>query len=80
VIENYVREAAERQGLESSDGAFQLTPQAYRVFQGKLLAKIFDQLKESKTGRHQANISGEGAVELQATKPYEFGDSLTNMD
>ena len=80
VIENYVREAAERQGLESSDGAFQLTPQAYRVFQGKLLAKIFDQLKESKTGRHQAAISGEGAVELQATKPYEFGDSLTNMD
>ena len=80
VIENYVREAAERQGLESSDGAFQLTPQAYRVFQGKLLAKIFDQLKESKTGRHQATISGEGAVELQTTKPYEFGDSLTNMD
>ena len=80
VIENYVKEAAERQGLESPDGAFQLTPQAYRVFQGKLLAKIFDQLKESKTGRHQANISGEGAVELQATKPYEFGDSLTNMD
>ena len=80
LIENYVREAAERQGLESPDGAFQLTPQAYRVFQGKLLAKIFDQLKESKTGRHQTNISGEGAVELQATKPYEFGDSLTNMD
>ena len=80
VIENYVREAAERQGLESNDGAFQLTPQAYRVFQGKLLEKIFDQLKESKSGQHQANISGEGAVELQATKPYEFGDSLTHMD
>ena len=80
VIENYVREAAERQGLESNDGAFKLTPQAYRVFQGKLLEKIFDQLKESKTGQHQANISGEGAVELQATKPYEFGDSLTHMD
>jgi len=80
VIENYVREAAERQGLESNAGAFQLTPQAYRVFQGKLLEKIFDQLKESKTGQHQANISGEGAVELQATKPYEFGDSLTHMD
>ncbi|MDB2687250.1 hypothetical protein N9Y42_08560 [Mariniblastus sp.] len=80
VIENYVREAAERQGLESNNGAFQLTPQAYRVFQGKLLEKIFDQLKESKTGQHQANISGEGAVELQATKPYEFGDSLTHMD
>ena len=39
VIENYVREAAERQGLESNDGAFQLTPQAYRVFQGKAVGE-----------------------------------------
>jgi uncharacterized protein with von Willebrand factor type A (vWA) domain len=79
-IENYVREAAERQGLANNDGKFQLTPQAYRVFQGKLLEKIFSQLKESKTGRHQGNVVGEGAVELQSTKQYEFGDSLTHMD
>lgn len=79
-IENYVREAAERQGLEHKNGKFQLTPQAYKVFQGKLLQKIFDQLKASKTGRHDGNVVGEGAVELQSTKPYEFGDSLTHMD
>ena len=80
VIENYVREAAERQGLENKDGAFQLTPEAYRVFQGKLLEKIFSQLQASKTGRHQAEVTGDGAVELQSTKQYEFGDSLTHMD
>lgn len=80
VIENYVREAAERQGLENKDGAFQLTPEAYRVFQGKLLGKIFSQLQASKSGRHQADVTGQGAVELQSTKPYEFGDSLTHMD
>ena len=79
-IENYIREAAERQGLAKQDGKFKLTPQAYRVFQGKLLARIFSHLKASKTGRHEGNIVGEGAVELQSTKPYEFGDSLTNMD
>lgn len=79
-IENYVREAAERQGLSNQDGRFQLTPEAYRVFQGKLLGRIFSQLKASKTGRHEGNIVGEGAVELQSTKPYEFGDSLTHMD
>jgi uncharacterized protein with von Willebrand factor type A (vWA) domain len=80
MIENYVKEAAERQGLSKNNGRFQLTPQAYRVFQGKLLSRIFSQLKSSKTGRHNAGISGEGAVELQATKPYEFGDSIANMD
>ncbi len=79
-IDNYVKEAAERQGLTKKDGRFQLTPEAYRVFQGKLLGKIFSQLKASKTGRHEGNVVGEGAVELQSTKPYEFGDSLTNMD
>jgi uncharacterized protein with von Willebrand factor type A (vWA) domain len=80
MIENYVKEAAERQGLKMKDGRYQLTPQAYRLFQSKLLARIFDQLKASKTGRHEGNIVGDGAVELQATKPYEFGDSLTQID
>ena len=80
MIENYVREAAERQGLAHKDGKFELTPQAYKVFQGKLLEKIFDQLQASKSGRHHGNVVGEGAVEIQSTEPYEFGDSLTHMD
>ena len=80
MVEDYVREMAERQGLENEGGAFQLTPQAYRLFQGKLLGKIFSNLQASRTGRHQGPVVGEGAVELQQTKPYEFGDSLTHMD
>jgi uncharacterized protein with von Willebrand factor type A (vWA) domain len=75
-----IREAAERQGLISDHGAMQLTPQAYRVFQGKLLERIFSQLQESNSGRHQDNVVGEGAVEIQQTKPYEFGDSVAQMD
>jgi uncharacterized protein with von Willebrand factor type A (vWA) domain len=79
-IEEYVKDIAEQQGLAAKNGKFELTPQAYRVFQGKLLSRIFSNLKESKTGLHTGNITGEGAVELQSTKPYEFGDSLTHMD
>ena len=79
-IEDYVKDIAERQGLAEKNGKFELTPQAYRVFQGKLLSRIFSHLKESKSGRHSATATGEGAVELQSTKPYEFGDSLTHMD
>ena len=80
VVEDYVRELAERQGLERDDRAFRLTPKAYRVFQGRLLEKIFSNLQASRTGRHQGPIVGEGAVEMQQTKPYEFGDSLSHMD
>ena len=44
-IEDYMRELAERQGLERDDrGGYQLTPKAYRLFQGKLLERIFSNL------------------------------------
>lgn len=81
-VENLVREMAERQGLDrdSQTGAFRLTPQAYKLFQGKLLEKIFSNLQAGRTGRHAGRIEGEGSVELPQTKPYEFGDSLANMD
>src|SRR5262245_17578465 len=82
MIENYVREMAERQGLER-DGkgrGFRLTPKAYRLFQGRLLGRIFSELQASRSGRHQGPIVGEGAVEMSQTKQYEFGDSLAHMD
>jgi uncharacterized protein with von Willebrand factor type A (vWA) domain len=79
-VEDYLREMAERQGLTSENGAFQLTPRAYKLFQGKLLERIFSELQASRTGRHQGPILGEGAVEQQQTKAYEFGDSITHMD
>jgi uncharacterized protein with von Willebrand factor type A (vWA) domain len=80
-VENLLREIAEKQGLSSDGkGGFQLTPQAMKLFQGRLLEKIFSQLQPSRTGRHTGRIVGDGAVELPSTKPYEFGDSLANMD
>ncbi|KAA5544695.1 VWA domain-containing protein [Roseiconus nitratireducens] len=80
-VENMIREQAERQGLQRGEGGqFRLTPQAYKIFQGRLLERIFSELAPSRTGRHQGNVVGEGAVELQQTKPYEFGDSVANMD
>jgi uncharacterized protein with von Willebrand factor type A (vWA) domain len=79
-IQDYLRELAEQQGLEQKAGSFRLTPKAYRLFQGKLLDRLFQEMAPSRTGRHQGPIVGEGAVELQATKQYEFGDSITNLD
>lgn len=81
-IKEYIREQAELQGLEETadrDG-YRLTPQAFRIFQGKLLQEIFDSLQAARSGRHTGPILGEGAVELPTTKPYEFGDSPANMD
>jgi len=80
-VENMIREQAERQGIErEKDGGFRLTPKAYKIFQGRLLSRIFSELQASRSGRHQGEIIGEGAVEMQQTKEYEFGDSVANMD
>jgi uncharacterized protein with von Willebrand factor type A (vWA) domain len=80
-VENMLREQAERQGLErEKGGGFRLTPKAYKIFQGRLLARIFSEMQASRSGRHQGDIVGEGAVEMQQTKEYEFGDSVANMD
>ncbi|MEM9658000.1 MAG: hypothetical protein AAF961_06530, partial [Planctomycetota bacterium] len=79
-VQDHLREIAERQGLEQRGRSFRLTPQAYRIFQGRLLARLFSELQPSRSGRHQDLTVGDGAVELQTTKPYEFGDSVTHID
>jgi uncharacterized protein with von Willebrand factor type A (vWA) domain len=79
-VQDLLRELAERQGLQGGPGGYQLTPKAYRLFQSRLLTEIFNELQASRTGRHQGPIVGEGAVEMQQTKTYEFGDSVTHMD
>jgi uncharacterized protein with von Willebrand factor type A (vWA) domain len=80
-VQEYLRAMAEQQGLEpGKNGGYQLTPKAYRLFQSRLLSEIFNELQASRSGRHQGPIIGEGAIEMQQTKAYEFGDSVTHMD
>jgi uncharacterized protein with von Willebrand factor type A (vWA) domain len=79
-IEDYMKTLAAEQGIEAGRKGFELTPKAFRMFQGRLLTKIFSALQASRSGRHEGPIAGEGASELQQTKPYEFGDSVANMD
>lgn len=79
-VSELIRQLAEQQGIERTRNGYQLTPQSYRIFQGKLLEQIFSQLQESRSGRHQGPVQGDGAVEIPSTKEYEFGDSVSQMD
>jgi uncharacterized protein with von Willebrand factor type A (vWA) domain len=79
-VEEAIEQAAARQGIEKGKKGFELTPKALRTFQGKLLERIFADLQESRTGRHQVGVTGDGAVELVPVRPYEFGDSVAHMD
>jgi uncharacterized protein with von Willebrand factor type A (vWA) domain len=79
-IQDFVRQEAERQGLERSAVGYRLTPHAYKLFQSKLLTMIFDQLQASRSGRHAMSIEGEGPVELTRTRAYEPGDPASSLD
>lgn len=79
-VQDYLREEAERQGLEQRGEHYRVTPKAYRIFQAKLIDRLFSDMEASRSGRHQGPIVGEGAVETQKTKDYEFGDSVTHLD
>ena len=79
-IHGAVERLAAEQGLRKNGRGYELTPHALRLFQGKLLEKIFADLDPSRTGRHQGSVQGEGAVETVPTRPYEFGDSVAHMD
>lgn len=79
-IEDYLRQEMERQGIAQSKQGLRLTPKATRIFQNRVLSEIFSELKAARSGRHTGPIYGEGAVELPRTKPYEFGDSIANID
>lgn len=79
-VEDYLREEARRQGLDKTSGGYALSPQAYRLFQRRILHEIFSELEAARSGRHTGPVMGEGAVELQRTKAYEFGDSVAGID
>lgn len=79
-VAEHLRRLLEREGLGDGKGALQLTPKAYRLFQSRLLGRIFSDLAASRSGRHQQSVIGEGAVELQQTRPWEFGDPVSQLD
>jgi uncharacterized protein with von Willebrand factor type A (vWA) domain len=79
-IQELVREQAELAGLERSAEGYRLGAKALRTIQGKLLDEIFSELEASRTGRHTGPVVGEGAVEMQRTRPYEFGDSAAHLN
>jgi len=79
-IQEYLKAIQESQGIEKDGKGLRLTPKSFRIFQSKLLQRIFSELKSSRTGRHSGPIDGEGAVETQKTKMFELGDSLANLD
>ena len=80
-VNELLERLAEEAGLaRTPQGGWQVTPRAMRLYQRSLLSTIFGDLQAARSGRHEGVTSADGAVELPATRPYEFGDSPSAMD
>src|SRR5262249_37342360 len=79
-INEYLKHLPGQQGMEKTRAGYQMTPSAPRLFQPQPPSPPFEHLQASRSRRHQGPVLGEGAVELQQTKPYEFGDSVAHLD
>ncbi len=80
MVREALRAHAQAQGLDATREGYRLTPRAYSIFQKKLLREIFADLQAARSGRHHAVPRGEGVVEIERTRPYEFGDPVTSLD
>ena len=67
-------------GPRTDRGRLPARAQALRTVQGTLLDEVFSELEASRSGRHTGPVVGEGAVEMERTRPYEFGDSGAHLN
>ncbi|MFN6107351.1 MAG: VWA domain-containing protein [Planctomycetaceae bacterium] len=71
-----------KQGYLEKDenGKYRVTPKGIRRASTKSLEELFLAQARDKLGRHETDQRGVGQVQLEETKPYEFGDPVANLN
>jgi len=71
-----------KQGLLDKDGKgkLSLTPRAIGRMQRKALAEVFSNLRLGQREGHEKIIPGAGGERIEGTKPYQFGDPVSELD
>lgn len=70
------------EGMLQGDGKgkMKLTPKAVTRMQQKALIELFSNLKRGSREGHQKVTPGAGGERIEGTKPYEFGDPVSELD
>lgn len=66
--------------FKESKGRTVLSGKGIHRMEEKALLEIFDKLKLDAAGFHTSNQRGQSHERLEETKPYEFGDPVSNLD
>jgi Ca-activated chloride channel homolog len=71
-----------KDGLLEKDGQgrLRLTPRAIGRMQQKALMEVFSHLRTGRREGHEKITPGVGGERIEGTKPYEFGDPISELD
>ncbi len=71
-----------KRGLIERDqeGRFVVTPKGLKRVENKALEALFDVRGRDKLGRHDTEFRGAGQTVHEESKPYEFGDPVSNLN
>ncbi len=71
-----------KDGLLDKDGQgkLRLTPRAVTRMQQKALMEVFSHLRQGQREGHERMTPGSGGERIEGTKPYQFGDPVSELD
>jgi uncharacterized protein with von Willebrand factor type A (vWA) domain len=71
-----------KDGLLQKDGQgrLKLTPRAIGRMQQKALMEVFSHLRQGRREGHEKTTPGSGGERIEGTKPYEFGDPVSELN
>ena len=72
----------QQEGLLEKDeeGKWRVSPKGIRRVQDSALTNLFQTFQRDAIGKHETPQKGEGAVRHEDSKPYVYGDSLSNLN
>lgn len=76
MLEEWIKEGL----LEKVGARFKLTPRAINALQRKALMEVFRDLKPDSVEGHETMHVGPGGERTEGTKPFAFGDPVSDVD
>jgi len=65
---------------QDADGRYVVTPKGLRRVENRALEELFDVARKGKFGKHDTAFRGPGQTVHEESKPYEFGDPVSNLN
>jgi uncharacterized protein with von Willebrand factor type A (vWA) domain len=65
---------------KDADGKYVVTPKGIRRVENRALEELFDIARKDKLGKHETEFRGVGQTIHEESKPYEYGDPVSNLN